>query len=196
MFLVGANCDSSAIRGITQAQNLLIGVFNSNIKVFDSMESAEHYVNCFNQCVMKHNSVCNPRNIRKGIITVMNAQIGKLMEEQLVRISAKKVRTTNDDMFSVFALLILITVRHLLLTRRNCKITVDMIDTMLIKERTPTTFIGSTIKKVDVCTFCCKSKSRDNKMFACGGCGVAAYCNRGCQSSDWARHKPMCSLFR
>ena len=42
------------------------------------------------------------------------------------------------------------------------------------------------------CAFCCDPGSKANKLKACAGCEMVAYCNSQCQKSAWPEHKSFC----
>mmetsp|Transcript_4918 Transcript_4918/g.5440 ORF Transcript_4918/g.5440 Transcript_4918/m.5440 type:complete len:403 (+) Transcript_4918:461-1669(+) len=47
--------------------------------------------------------------------------------------------------------------------------------------------------KHEFCTFCsAKEDDLPNKLLGCGRCKVVAYCDRNCQTWDWADHKQNC----
>jgi hypothetical protein len=44
------------------------------------------------------------------------------------------------------------------------------------------------------CLCCKKSKSRKDKLYACGKCKMARYCSKACQRAHWKCHEPTCKL--
>ena len=44
-------------------------------------------------------------------------------------------------------------------------------------------------EQAQICDFCLK---KGEKLLKCGGCGLVAYCNAGCQKSHWGDHRGTC----
>ena len=43
---------------------------------------------------------------------------------------------------------------------------------------------------------CCRLVPFEKKLFCCGGCKVAHYCNKTCQKNHWSEHKVICKKLR